>query len=195
MAKELPEVDSGGSVSPNVLKVMLALRKWGWVGVWTDIVFGVVSGAILLYAGFRDPARGASGSPATLPGMGFAWLGMLFVAAEVGWNYFYTRLARKLPTPNRPSRAQTVRQLKIGVIMPLVGMLLTLMGAFAIVGTLVFRASQQPQGGAILVPGTMGLLVNSVDLLIVQATFILILCHFVSLAISLWLLDRLPDRS
>ncbi|MEI6429959.1 MAG: DUF3611 family protein, partial [Pseudanabaena sp. ELA607] len=120
-----PSSSGGGSgdsaVSPNVLRVVIAFRRWGWFAFWVQVVLGVISTVILLTLAFYRP-NPASGNlpvgldtnPATLPGLGFTWVGLAILAASILWNFRYTRLANKLRTPERPTKSQTLFQLKIG---------------------------------------------------------------------------------
>jgi hypothetical protein len=181
--------------SAHVLRVISTLKLWGWVGFWVQVVLSVVSGIILLvFVGTRSlstPAEGSGGNPATLPGLGFAWLGLGMVAVSIFWYWRYTRWADKLRHEDRPTKQETLQQIKIGVVISLVGMLLTLLGAGAIVGTLTAKSLQQQP--AINTPNT--LVVQPIDFFVVQANINTILAHFLGLVISLWLLQRISDRS
>jgi hypothetical protein len=196
MTKDLRGSTDGDAPSPNVLKVILAFRTWGWVGFWSQIVLGVIAAVVLLvFVGTRainsavNTTAPASVNPGTLPGLGFAWVGLAIVAVSIFWNFRYTQLSKKLRSPDRPNRAQTIRQLKLGIIISLVGMLITLIGAFTIVGWLTAKSQQQQQGIGVLVT------VQSIDLLVVQANTNIILAHFAGLVTSLWLLNRVADKS
>jgi preprotein translocase subunit Sss1 len=200
MTKNLKESTDNGadSPSPNVLKVILAFRTWGWVGFWTQTVLAVIAAVVLLvFVGTRaiNGVGAASNptvaNPGTLPGLGFAWVGLAFVCLSIFWNFRYTQLSKKLRSPDRPNRAQTIRQLKIGIAIGLVGMLITLIGAFIIVGWLTAKSQQQPQSIGVIVTTT----VQSIDLLVVQANTNIILAHFSGLVTSLWLLNRVADKS
>lgn len=189
MARELKESD-GGSPSPNVLRVMLAFRKWGWTGVWVQVVLGVISGVILLLASFRNPTAAPASNPGTLPGLAFAWFGLLIVGLSIFWNFRYTQTAKKLKSADRPNKAQTIKLLKIGLLVSLVGMLITLLGASAIVGSLTAKSFTPQMQANNFVPIT----VQPIDMLVVQANINIILAHFAGLSTSLWLLNRVTDR-
>jgi hypothetical protein len=200
MTRELKGSGDGtpenGSPSPNVLKVILAFRMWGWIGVWAQLVLGVISGIILLLAS----ARGATSvstvgsnvvnNPGTIPGLSFAWIGLAFVGASIFWSFRYTQIAKKLRLPERPTKAQTVSLLKIGIVISLVGALITLIGAFVIVGSLTAK-SLTPQSAN----NFLSITVQPIDMLVVQANTNTILAHFASLVTSLWLLNRITDKA
>lgn len=179
--------------SAHVLKVISTLKLWGWVGFWVQVVLSVVSGIILLvFVGTRSLSTPeGAGNPATLPGLGFAWFGLAMVAVSVFWYWRYTQWAEKLRREDRPSKQETLQQIKIGVVISLVGMLLTLLGAGAIVGSLTAKSLQQQP--VLNTPNTLA--VQPIDFFVVQANINTILAHFLGLVISLWLLQRISDRS
>jgi Protein of unknown function (DUF3611) len=191
--KELRESDIEPP-SPGLQKVINAFRIWGWSGFWIQIILGVISMILLLQLLFvrqnTVPSIGVETSPATLPGLGFAWIGLAMVGASILWNFNYTMIARKLRSANRPSKAQTIMQLKIGLIFSLVGMLITLLATAAIVGALTVRSGQGSFAGA----GGFNLTVQPLDFQIIQASLNTILAHYVGLFVSLGLLNQTSDR-
>jgi hypothetical protein len=199
MPRELKNADKeedNSDVSPNVLRVVLAFRRWGWAAFWTQVVLGVVSSVVLLQL-FLFPKGNQGGlptgvdtNPATLPGLGFAWVGVAILGASIFWNFRYTQMAKKLRSPDRPTKTQTVFQIKIGLIINLLGMFVTLLGAASIVGALTLRSQQ----GVVSVTGNFNLTIQPLDLQIIQASFNIIFAHFVGLVTSLWLLNRSTDK-
>jgi hypothetical protein len=105
----------------------------------------------------------------------------------------YTRISKELLESNaagRPSKADTLQIIRLGLIVNLVGMLLTIVGAQAIVGSILAKSLSQPQGALGL--GTLDLnrFVQPLDLFVVQANTNTIAAHFVGIAASLWLFNR-----
>jgi hypothetical protein len=202
MTKELKESDPG-SPSPNVLRIILALRKWGWVSFWSQLVLAIIA-SIILIATIPFANRAAAPSPPNVPvvappsspgiGMGilFTVIGLGIVYFTAFWSFRYTKLAQKLRGTNggeRPSKLQTVKLLKTGAIFSLIGMPVTLIGANAIVGALTIKSLTPQTGGyAVIIP------VQPIDMFVVQASILTILAHFVSLFASLWLLNRVSDK-
>ena len=195
MTKELKESDAG-SPSPNVLRVILALRKWGWGSFWSQIVLAVIASIILVVTiPFANRvATSPTGVPIpSSPGIGvgilFTVIGLCVVYFSAFWSFRYTQLAQKLRgNGERPSKVQTIQLLKMGAIVSLVGMPVTLIGANAIVGALTIK-SLTPQTGS-FIPIT----VQPIDMFVMQACILTILAHFVSLFSSLWLLNRVSDK-
>lgn len=193
--KSAKKEEDNSDVSPNVLRVVLAFRRWGWVSFWTQVVLCVVSSLVLmqlvlLKAPTTTTPTGADSNPATLPGLSFAWAGIAILGASIFWNFRYTQMANKLRSPDRPTKSQTVFQIKIGIIINLLGMLITLIGAASIVGALTLRSQQGVFAGA----GNFNLTIQPLDFQIIQASFNIIFAHFVGLVASLWLLNKATDK-
>lgn len=196
--KNAQKEDDNSDISPNVLRVVLSFRRWGWTAFWTQVVLCIVSSVVLLQL-FLFPKTsqipnntGLDTSPATLPGLSFAWAGVAVLGASIFWHYRYTQMAKKLRSPDRPTKSQTILQIKIGLIINLIGMFITLLGAFAIIGALTLRAGQ----GQAMLPGagTFNSVIQPLDFQIIQASFNIIFAHFVGLVASLWLLNRATDK-
>jgi hypothetical protein len=199
MTKELKESDPG-SPSPNVLRVILALRKWGWGSFWSQLVLAIIASIILIttipFANRTTTPNVPVGPPSPGIGVGilFAVIGIGIVYVTAFWSFRYTQLAKKLRGTNggeRPSKVQTVKLLKTGAIFSLIGMPVTLIGANAIVGALTVKSlTPQASGGY---PGIIQQ-VQPLDMFVIQASLLTILAHFVSLFASLWLLNRVSDK-
>ena len=101
-------------------------------------------------------------------------------------------IGRKLQSTNpsnRPRKIETVKTLQLALIVNLVGMLLTLLGAQAIVGSLVVKAVSSQ---AITTLGAVDPnRISGQDMLVVQANNNTITAHFVGLVGSIWLLNRI----
>lgn len=177
------------SLPPAVRRVAGALRRVGWVSFWVQIVLAVVSAIVLFFAGsfLRAPT---AANPGTGSGLFFAFLGLVALFVATFWAFRYTRLSRRLTSASsqsRPRRGDAVQILQIGLVINLVGMLLTILGAQAIIGTLVGKSFEQ--GIAFWgVPGRTLNFITPVDLLVVQANANTIMAHFIGLVATLWLI-------
>lgn len=170
------------SVPPAVRRISSSFRWMGWIGFWSQIVLAVIASGVLLLSS----ANVSGGSPGTSSGLFFAGLGV--VAAYIGayWSFRYTRIGRRLTAKagsKRPSPKDALQAIRIGLIISLVGMLLTLMGGMAVVGSLFAKAASQLGKG----PFNSNF-VTSLDIGIVQANYNTLLAHFIALAATLWLL-------
>ena len=185
------------SLPPAVRRVAGALRITGWVSFWVQLVLGIISGVVLLFAGSNlgtptrnplNPTSPAVANPGTGAGLLFAVLALLGLFVAAYWAFRYTRLSRQLRTPNaqvRPRRGDAVQTLRIGLVINLVGMLLAILGGQAIAGSLVLKSFEQ---GFAIFSGNPLRFITPLDLFVVQANANTTLAHFVGLVATLWLL-------
>ena len=178
------------SLPPAVRRIARSFFWTGWISFWVQIVLAVVSSLLLLFAipGIKFDSANEN-SPGTWPGLSFAICGLLAVFFGAYWAFRYTRLAKQLRSGNtayRPKPKDAIQALKIGLIASLIGMFLTLMGAGAIVGALIFKAFEQPAQGANILNPTIRLpSITSFDLFIVQSNTNTSIAHFVAIVSSL----------
>ena len=182
------------SLPLTLLRVANAFRLTGWIGFWLQLVLAVVAALTLLFSVLfanpnRNPSTNAS-NPGTGVGVLLAACGLVVLFVSVYWAFRYTRLANQLKAPSasaRPKKAETLKALRMGLMVNLVGMLLSLLGAESIAGVLLARASQSQ--GALYAPGGITSLIQPLDISVVLANTHIILAHFAGLATSLWLLN------
>lgn len=183
-----PEVSS--SLPLAVKRASSSLRVGGNFGLWVQLVLGVVSLGTLVVAS-PNLVGDKNATPATAVGVFFALAGVIALAISIYFSYRYTRIARRLATADassRPSRAVILRQLRISLIINLVGLLLTLLGAQAIVGVVLVKSLAQPPSSVVAKPQQF---VSSIDLLVIQGNVNIIAAHFAGILSSLWLTERL----
>lgn len=179
------------TLPPAVRRIASSFRLVGWISFWIQVVLGVIAGGILLFASATFGARSSGGNPGTGTGLILASLGLLAVFVSAYWAFRYAQLGRRLRSgdPNkRPSPQSAIQALRIGLILSMAGMLITLMGGQALIGSLLGKALTQPQGGAVFTPGNIDQYVEAFDIFIVQANTNTLLAHFAALAATLWLL-------
>ncbi len=173
------------------------LRLTGWGSFWFQVVLGIVSSVIFLFAAILSP-KGAAGNPALGGVIFLAVLSLFALCFTIYQSFTYTRIARKLldPEPNlRPKKTDTLAQIKRGLIANLVGMLLAVLGAEAITGVLLGKSIALSQGSiAILNPQNLQNIIQPLDIFIVLANTHTITAHFGGIVASLWLLDRLKSN-
>ena len=181
------------SVPSSLRQIASIFRLTGWIGFWIQLVLAVVSTVVLvLYSVFsRNSAPGNAGNPGTGLGIFFAVCGLLALGGSIYVSFRYTRIAQQLQSPNpnfRPRKSDTLQILQFGLMLNLGGMLLTLVGAYAIVGTLAARSISQPQTVVLSNPNS---LISSLDMFAVQANINTIAGHFSGIASTLWLLNKI----
>ncbi|NJO40647.1 MAG: DUF3611 family protein [Cyanobacteria bacterium RU_5_0] len=183
---------SESALSPA--RIAGALRIIGWLSFWIQIVLGVVSAIILLFAGTNlrapspnpnVPTSPVAANPGTGAGLFFAFLGLLALFGSAYWAFRYTRIARKLKTPDRPGKADTADALRMGLIISLIGLLLTILGAQATAGALLLKSFEQ---GFVVLSGNPLRFITPLDIFVVQANANTIMAHFIGLGATLLLM-------
>ncbi|MCU0570723.1 MAG: DUF3611 family protein [Oculatellaceae cyanobacterium Prado106] len=187
---------ASNSLPPAVKRVAEAFRLTGWISFWAQLVLAIISAIVILFAGANvggGAAAGQAGAVAANPGTGgglfFAVLGLIALFAGAYWAFSYTRLARRLKTPDaqvRPKRGDAIKALRIGLLINLSGMLLTILGAQAIVGSLLIKSLAQVGG---IFSGNLSRFVTPLDVFVVQANTNTILAHFIAVIATLWLIQ------
>lgn len=184
---------------PSALqRIASSFRIAGWAGFWVQLVLAVVSSIIFLFAIPAAQPR-ASGAAAASPGTGgsifFAVCGLLVLYFSVYQAWRYTRLGIQLKDSNpnlRPKKADTIKVLRFGLLVSLGGLLLAVLGAEAITGTLLAKSLAQAQGGvAIYDPQFINRLIQPLDIFVVLANTHTITAHFAGIVVSLWLYSRI----
>ncbi|MBD1907055.1 DUF3611 family protein [Funiculus sociatus GB2-A5] len=188
-------------VPSAIQRIASAFRITGWIGFWVQLVLSVVSTLIFLFA---IPSAGprAGGGGASNPGTGgsifFAVCGLLVLYFSIYQAFRYTRLGLHLKDSNpnlRPKKADAIKVLRFGLTVSLVGLLLAVVGAEAITGTLLAKSLSQAQGGvAIYDPQFINRLIQPLDIFVVLANTHTITAHVAGVIVSLWLLSRVNKQ-
>jgi 3-oxoacyl-(acyl-carrier-protein) synthase len=177
------------SLAPKLQYIAKTISFTGWITVWVQLALVIVSGLALLFAA---TGRDFTQQQNTGLGVGIFWgvCGILVLLFSVYWNFRYTRLSKRLANPNptlHPSKAETVRAIRLGIMVSLVGILISILGAGATVGVLVAKSVSQPPGVAITDPYRI---IRAMDVFVEVANINSIAAHFVSTVASLWLLEK-----
>ena len=179
--------DSPSSLPPAVEQVSKDLRLGGWICFWVQLVLGIVSSIIFLFA---VGLLGQKSGTGTGGGLFFAVCGLVVLGFSAFLSFRYTRLARQLRshTPSlRPSRGDTTQQVKRTLITNLVGITLALLGAEAIGGILLGKSLVS--GSFMFNPTELEKF--TLDIFIVLGNTHIIVAHFIGIVVGLFLLDRL----
>lgn len=193
----MPDKSDSQSPPSALQPIAVAFRFVGWASLWIQLVLAVISILILLFASFsRNVGPQNEQSAGTGLGIVLAVSGVVTLGLGVYLAFRYTWIGKRLQSANvsqRPRKADTLQILRFGLIVNLVGMLLTIVGAQAIAGNLILRSLSLPQGvGAAFYNPTQ--IIRPVDIFVVQANTNTVAAHFVGLVASLFLLDRVGRR-
>lgn len=189
-------LDRPDSKSTSTLQeIAQAFRLTGWISFWAQLVLGVVAAVILGFASLsRDVIATNQRSIGTGLGIFFAVVAVIALGASIFWAFRYTRISRQLQFSNpnnRPRKADTIQLLRLGLSINLVGLLISLVGAQAIVGALVAKSLTLPQGGLGVYQVDPSRIIRPLDIFVVQANTNTVAAHFAGLIGSLWLLNRI----
>lgn len=174
----------GYSLPPAIRRISSNFRLGGWISLWTQVVIGVIA-SLLFFVNALEPNKGLSNAAADL----FQALGVLFVFVSAFWGFRYVQLGRRLRSSNpdiRPKPKDAVKAVRIGLAISMVGLLLTIIGAEAMVATLWLRALRQVAtfGG---IAQDSSAFINAADIAVVFSVINTTFAHFLGLCASLWL--------
>jgi len=185
---------SDSSPSSQLQEIAQVFRLTGWISFWAQLGLGVVATVILGFASFsRDVASNQKGVGTGL-GIFFAVVAVITLGASIFWAFRYTRISRQLQSSNpnnRPRKSDTIQLLRLGLSINLVGLLISLVGAQAIVGALLAKSLTLPQAGVGVYQIDPSRIIRPLDIFVVQANTNTVAAHFAGLIGSLWLLNRI----
>ncbi len=181
-------------------KLAGALRLLGWIRFWVQVALGVVVVGVLVFNNVGGQLAANSARALGLgPGISLTSLAFL-VLLWSGWqSWLVVRCGRALGSAVKPSRGETGRLVKRGLLADLAGLTLAALGYQAMAGSLFVQASQQVPGffGAQIQGGqgtgarVVGLPITSIEMFAVLGNTQVLFAHLIGLLISLWMLRRI----
>jgi hypothetical protein len=178
--------------------ISAALRRMGWIRFWIQLALGVVVVGVLLFNNIGG--RLASNSERALglgPGLSLTTLSFLVLLFSLWQGWLVVRCGRALNSPARPSRGETSRLIKRGLVADLVGLILATVGYQSLAGSLFVQASMQVPGffGAVGAVGggrsMAGFPITAIEMLSVLSNTQVLFAHLIGLCFTLWLLQRI----
>lgn len=118
--------------------------RCSWISWWIQIILSVVAGVILTFANSVRQSSEKGAYFLWTSGFVFSTTGVLISLVSSIWTWNMTRLKRRLSLNKIKENAilpTLKRSSKISVVLSLVGMFVTLLGAEQIVGTLASKVS------------------------------------------------------
>ncbi|PZD72464.1 hypothetical protein C1752_03718 [Acaryochloris thomasi RCC1774] len=191
----------GGNASAGFRGLGISFRLVGWASFWIKLVLAIISGVTILFAFpfafFRQNltpnvpnvpgSQVAASSPSGGLGLLIIAIGIVFLSVSVFWSFRFTRFSRRflIPGANPPTKAETLRMVKLALVTDVFGMLMAVIGGEWIVGVIIGKAISQ---GVVFAGLTR--IVEPIELLVVQACINTMAGQFAGIASSLWLLQR-----
>lgn len=181
-----------GSLSPQ--EFAGTLQSTGWIIFWIQIILGLISGAILVFA-LADPNFNLKATN-FMPGSGliFAFGGLIMLILGAYWAFRYTRLAQELNSFEEgihPKKSAVIKLLGQGLTINAVGIILTLLGVEAVVGVLIAKSLTQVEGLALY---NASQLIEPLDMLVIQANINTIFAQFIGIILAFRLTNRLSHH-
>ena len=162
------------------------MRRIGWIRFWIQSILGVVVTAVLLFSNVVNNSEGQLG---LTPGLSLTTISLILLLFSLWQGWLIVRTGRAISSNARPSRGQTSRLIKRGIVNDLLGILFGLIGYQALMGALFIQASTQTQGIAIATSSDVA--ITGLEILSVLSNTQVIAAHFIGLCFSLWLLRRI----
>ena len=161
------------------------MRRIGWIRFWAQSILGVVVAAVLL---FSNVVNNNSEDQVTLNlGLSITTISLIFLIFSLWQSWLIVRTGRSLASNARPSRGQTSKLIKRGLVNDLLGMIFGLIGYQTFMGELFIQASSQATGQLTTSKTT----ITGLEILSVLSNTQVIAAHFFGLCFSLWLLRRI----
>ncbi len=176
----------------------LGLRRVGWIRFWIQTVLGVVVVGVLLFNNIGSSlARNAERALGLGPGLSLTSLAFFFLLYSLWHGWLIVKTGRAIDSGVRPSRGETSRLLKRGLIVDLLGLVFASVGYQSLAGALFVQASMQAPG--ISLGAGMAAMENypitSLEMLSVLSNTQVLFAHLLGLILSLWLLQRIYRTS
>ncbi len=194
MSKNLPPDNYSPGIPPKIESISTSLKWSGWIGFWVQLLTGVISAVFLIIGAASNSAASQLATEGTEISVFFAICALVCLAVSIYFYFRYTKMSYLLLNPNpaiRPSKNNTIKFIKLGLLVNLTGTALAIVGTQSIVGViLIFKALVQN-------PLTIGAnqntstLILPADMFNITANTATVTAHFFGLLITLWLLNKI----
>jgi hypothetical protein len=186
----------------DLQRISMALRRGGWARFWVQVALGIVVVVVLLFNNIGGRvAANAQRALGLGPGLSLTTLSFFVLLWSLWQAWLVVRCGRALDSPVRPSKGETSRLIKRGLLADMLGLLLAAIGYQALAGSLFMQASMQAPGlfGPMAVQGARGPIstypITSIEMLAVLSNTQVLFAHLIGLLMSLWLLQRVYRRA
>jgi hypothetical protein len=171
-----------------------AFSRLGWIGFWIQILLGSVPVLLMIYV-FVFARTTASGERGGVPLVEYLTIAsLLLLCFTTLWSYRYTIVAKRIADPQqRPPETLPARTAWTGVLVSMLGVLLSMIVMLIEVAHLLFYFLKVPQVGVPAIQTTGGgstSWVSAVDIMNLMALMLAMFSQLIILIFSLWLLFR-----
>lgn len=190
MTNETPLNPTIAPVSSD-LGAVVALASISWLGFWIQLIVAIASSVFLILSVLSRNVDNNTHSLATTTGIVLSICGILILSFNVFQSFRCTRFARKLRDAGASwsaNKDSVFRVIQVGLVVSLIGLVLTLIGAEISAGALLVRALSQPQGTMVY---SADKIIRTLDILVVVTNVSLAGAYVLNTIGSLWLIKRL----
>jgi hypothetical protein len=196
----MPDTPSNVSTPVTIKKIAGNLRRIGRYGLLVQLVPAGISGLLLLTSILWTTTHSSTRN--TGGGLVFATLSLLVLLASLFWFFRYTKTASRFRDSNsRPSKADTIKLIRTGVMINSVGLGLAVIGAEVLIFNLFWKSLSLLNPFALSTAvyssnsSISNIVIQPIDVLVSLANTQTIFAHFVGLVCSLWLLGDLAKQN
>ena len=182
----------------------LGLRRMGWIRFWVQLALGTVVVVVLAFNNIGSNLTGGSERSLGLgPGLSLTTLSFLVLLFSLWQGWLIVRAGRALngSSAARPTRGQTGRLLRRGLLADLLGLIFAAIGYQSLSGSLFLQASLQAPGffgSTASGDGSrsfIGYPITPIEVFSMLSNTQVLFAHLVGLIFSLWLLQRIYRTS
>ena len=145
------------------------MRRTGWIRFWVQSILGVVVTAVLLFSNVVN--NNSEGQLGLAPGLSLTTISLILLLFSLWQGWLIVRTGRAIASNARPSRGQTSKLIKRGLVVDLLGVLFGLIGYQALMGALFIQASSQTTGQ--LITATSDIPITGLEILSVLSNCLL----------------------
>lgn len=171
-----------------------SFRRVGKIGFWAQVVIGVISISLAIYAftlGRQGGGLGTRGGLALTEYLTI--LSLLILAFTTAWSYRYVGLAERIEVPSRRPQISAVKRVVwIGVVCTIIGLILSMLIMLFETAQLFLYFLRAPQAGipVVQVTGERASWVSAGDILGLAVVILTTFVEVLVLSLGLWLLFR-----
>lgn len=178
--------------SATTEKIANAFARLGWIGVCFQVLLMVLPLFMIGYVVFGR----VTGSREVFDLTEYlAFAGLLILAFTTLWSFYYTRLAKKIRSPEqRPTQESLVKTLWVGLWASSLGIAVSLITLFIEASRLLILFLNAPQGGVPVIRTELESRsdwVSAIDAVSLLAEVCTLAGEFLLLGLTLWLLFRI----
>lgn len=191
MTGETPLAQTPAQVSSSEQGDLASLGSVSWLGFWIQLVVAIASSIFLILSILSRNVDNNTHSLATTAGIVFSICGILILGFNIFQSFRCTRFAKKLRALGASwsaNKDDVLRVIQVGLVVSLIGLVLTLLGAEISACALLVRALSQPQGTIVY---DAEKIIRTLDILVVVANISLASAYALNTIGSLWLLKQL----